>query len=149
MKRREFLKWVIKTFFTLTAAIMLSFIIYLYPSKTKEKRQKFFYIIDEDDLPKRGVKKIDFKYIEDRSERELTTRIFLCATDSKLTAFSSICTHLGCLINWDNNRKEFLCPCHGGRFDINGRVISGPPPKPLRQLPIQIKEGKVYIGIIV
>jgi len=147
MKRREFLKGSIKVFFSLLAAAVLSVFIYIYPFGIKEKRLKFFYIIDEDDLPKKGVKKIEFKYRAEDSDKDLTVRIFLSAVDGRLTAFSSVCTHLGCLVNWDNNKKEFLCPCHGGRFDINGGVIKGPPQKPLAKLPLEIKEGKVYIGI--
>lgn len=49
----------------------------------------------------------------------------------KLTAFSAVCTHLGCLVKWLPNEEVFLCPCHAGRFDANGVNISGPPPSPL------------------
>jgi cytochrome b6-f complex iron-sulfur subunit len=49
----------------------------------------------------------------------------------ELSAFSAVCTHLGCIVKWLPDTREFFCPCHAGRFDANGTVISGPPPLPL------------------
>ena len=49
----------------------------------------------------------------------------------KLMAYSDVCTHLGCLVKWFPAEEEFICPCHGGRYDIHGKNISGPPPSPL------------------
>ena len=48
-----------------------------------------------------------------------------------LRGFSAVCTHLGCLVKWLPQSNEFFCPCHAGRFDSNGNVVSGPPPSPL------------------
>ncbi len=45
--------------------------------------------------------------------------------------FDSRCTHLGCTVNWEANAKAFICPCHNGKFNINGAVVAGPPPRPL------------------
>jgi cytochrome b6-f complex iron-sulfur subunit len=61
-------------------------------------------------------------------------------------AFSAICTHLGCLVNWDTGRHEFLCPCHAAVFDENGRVVSGPPPAPLPEYDVKEVEGKVFVS---
>ncbi|HAK89835.1 MAG TPA: hypothetical protein DCP24_12385 [Nitrospiraceae bacterium] len=145
MKRRDFLKKAIKVFFSIIAAAVLSVFIYIYPSKIKERKLQFVYIMDEDDLPRKGVRKVEFQYKAD--DKEVANRVFLVAAGTDLTAFSSVCTHLGCLVNWDNNKKEFLCPCHAGKYDINGNVIAGPPPRPLTRLPLKIEDGKVYVGI--
>lgn len=49
-----------------------------------------------------------------------------------VTAFSAICTHLGCVVQWDSTGGFIQCPCHDGRFNAQtGAVISGPPPAPL------------------
>jgi cytochrome b6-f complex iron-sulfur subunit len=147
MNRRDFLKKVIKAFFGLITAVVLSSLVYIYPSKIRKRELKYIYIMDEDELPRRGVKRVQFDVELDG--RVLATRAFIAINDYGLTAFSSVCTHLGCMVSWDNNKKEFLCPCHGGKFDINGSVIAGPPPKPLTTLPLEIKDGKVYVGIAV
>ena len=59
--------------------------------------------------------------------------------------FSSRCTHLGCTVRWNGEADEFQCPCHGGRFDAEGRVLGGPPSEPLRKIPAQLRGGDIYI----
>jgi cytochrome b6-f complex iron-sulfur subunit len=58
--------------------------------------------------------------------------IVLQATD-QLHAFSAKCTHEGCTVTFLPGQSVIWCPCHDGRFDLNGRVLSGPPPRPLPQ----------------
>ena len=50
---------------------------------------------------------------------------------SVFTALSATCTHQGCQVGYDSGVKHLICPCHGGTYDINGNVISGPPPSAL------------------
>ena len=59
--------------------------------------------------------------------------------------FSRTCSHLGCLVRWDEERGEFLCPCHGAVFDKNGTVIAGPPPRPLQKLDVKVEAGVLYV----
>lgn len=61
-------------------------------------------------------------------------------------AFSAICTHLGCIVFWNQDRQFIQCPCHDGRFDTNGQVISGPPPAPLPAIPVSVVDGDIYLG---
>jgi cytochrome b6-f complex iron-sulfur subunit len=64
-----------------------------------------------------------------------------------IKAFSAICTHLGCIVEWDQNRQFILCPCHDGRFNpVNGAVISGPPPAPLGELALTVEGDAVYVS---
>ena len=64
-----------------------------------------------------------------------------------IKAFSAICTHLGCIVEWDQSRQFILCPCHDGRFNpVNGTVISGPPPAPLPELPLTVEGDAVYVS---
>lgn len=64
----------------------------------------------------------------------------------QVVAFSAVCTHLGCIVQWEKEKQEFLCPCHGGRFTAEGAVIAGPPPKPLSRLDVAVSGGKIVIG---
>jgi len=61
-------------------------------------------------------------------------------------AFSAICTHLGCIIQWLPEKGEFLCPCHAGRYASDGKVLGGPPPKPLRTIPIALSGDNLLVG---
>ena len=58
--------------------------------------------------------------------------------DGKIVAHSLVCTHLGCTIT--ENGAEFECPCHGSRFDENGRILAGPAQQPLKNLRVEILE---------
>lgn len=60
-------------------------------------------------------------------------------------AVSSQCTHLGCSIPWDNNQKRFICPCHASHFDITGKVLSSPAPRPLDLFLIQITNNNIFV----
>lgn len=59
---------------------------------------------------------------------------------------SNVCTHLGCRTHWDSGKNAYFCPCHAGVFDKEGRVVSGPPPRPLDRYEVKIEDGVLYIG---
>lgn len=61
--------------------------------------------------------------------------------------FSNICTHLACHVNWQPDIQHFVSPCHDGHFDMLGRNISGPPPRPLDEFTTRIEEGHLYIEL--
>jgi len=65
----------------------------------------------------------------------------------ELKVLSDICTHLGCRVSWNEDRQLFICPCHDGFFAADGRVISGPPPKPLINLPHRIENGQIQVRL--
>ncbi|MHB1651362.1 MAG: Rieske 2Fe-2S domain-containing protein [Desulfitobacteriaceae bacterium] len=56
------------------------------------------------------------------------------------------CTHLQCAVNWVSTAKRFMCPCHGGVYDLKGNVLSGPPPKPLPRRVIQVQGDSIRVG---
>ena len=63
-----------------------------------------------------------------------------------LVALSAVCTHLGCIVLWEKDRQDFLCPCHAGRYAATGAVTGGPPPRPLPRLPFTVADGTITIG---
>ena len=68
----------------------------------------------------------------------------LLHTDKGFSALSLICTHLGCTVK--NDSQGFACPCHGSRFDADGKVTHGPADKPLRSLRVELtEEGNLKI----
>jgi menaquinol-cytochrome c reductase iron-sulfur subunit len=66
--------------------------------------------------------------------------------DDKILAYSPACTHLGCAYHWDAANSDFLCPCHGSTFALDGKVLSGPAPRPLDQYEIKIENARLFLG---
>ena len=64
---------------------------------------------------------------------------------SSFTAYSVVCTHLGCPVRWISDAELFMCPCHGGVYYKNGDVAAGPPPDPLQQYPVRVENGAVQV----
>ena len=58
---------------------------------------------------------------------------------------SPICTHLGCPVGWSADSAQFRCPCHGGTFNKEGSLVSGPPPRALDTLESQIRDGHLWV----
>ena len=69
------------------------------------------------------------------------------APDGTVTAFDPRCTHAACLYDWDPANQRFDCRCHDGWFDLTGKVISGPPPRPLNRMKVrQAGPGEIEVG---
>jgi len=69
-------------------------------------------------------------------------------TPDGLKAYSAACTHFACTVKWSKERGDIECPCHDGYFKVeDGSVISGPPPKPLTVLEIEIVDGNIYVKV--
>lgn len=71
--------------------------------------------------------------------------VFLKRSGEDVVAFDPTCTHLGCRVTWVEGKERYLCPCHGGVFDADGNVVSGPPPKPLITYSVKVEDGKIWI----
>lgn len=66
--------------------------------------------------------------------------------NGKFTIFDVRCTHLGCPISWDDNVTQFDCPCHGAIFAPDGKVLAGPPSRPLDRYESKLEDGVLYAG---
>jgi cytochrome b6-f complex iron-sulfur subunit len=66
-------------------------------------------------------------------------------TGEGFAALSAVCSHLGCVVKWKKGRRQLVCPCHGGRFDLEGRVLGGPARRPLARLTVEESEGRVVV----
>lgn len=56
------------------------------------------------------------------------------------------CTHLQCAVNYESSLKQYMCPCHGGVFDLKGNVLSGPPPRALIRRVVKVQGNSVLLG---
>ncbi|MBI5935766.1 MAG: ubiquinol-cytochrome c reductase iron-sulfur subunit [Chloroflexi bacterium] len=64
-------------------------------------------------------------------------------SESEVRVFSDICTHLGCRVTWHPDIQHYISPCHDGHFDLLGKNISGPPPRPLDEFVTKIENGNL------
>jgi cytochrome b6-f complex iron-sulfur subunit len=108
---------------------------FLWPSRKEEKGEKIFI----------AGKATDFKVGQVVYFRKEKT--FLQRLEGGFLAFSAVCPHLRCIVNWNETLKEFECPCHGAKFNPNGEVLEGPPPRPLDLYMLQIVEEKIVVDM--
>jgi cytochrome b6-f complex iron-sulfur subunit len=71
--------------------------------------------------------------------------VIVIHTPDGYRALSATCTHLGCILFWNEQREVIACPCHEAYFNTNGAVISGPPPSPLAEYRVQVENGQIYV----
>jgi len=65
--------------------------------------------------------------------------------EAAFTCFSVNCTHLGCPVRWIDTAELFMCPCHGGVYYRDGSVAAGPPPEPLPQYQVRVRDGNLEV----
>ena len=73
--------------------------------------------------------------------------VYLSRDASGVRVLDSTCTHLGCRTRYDREARQFRCPCHGGAYDVEGRVVAGPPPAPLRHLNARVEDGRIFVQV--
>jgi cytochrome b6-f complex iron-sulfur subunit len=63
----------------------------------------------------------------------------------EVKAFSATCTHLGCIVQYRSDISQIWCACHNGHFDLNGKNIEGPPPKPLEEFVVNVRSDQIVV----
>ena len=82
-----------------------------------------------------SVSRVDGRY----RARARETVFLVWDGEKTIRAMSATCTHLGCQVQWQAKEKKFRCPCHGGVYAADGRVLEGPPPRPLQIIDARIE----------
>ena len=149
MTRRKFFK-ILSGVFAGFIAFSLSFpmVESLIGTTIKKKSRSYFKVTSLDSIPDNEPVEPSFvmteedAFIKETKAREVWV---IKKSDSNITVFSPICPHLGCRYQWNSNSKLFVCPCHHSVFDIDGKVLSGPSPRPLDTLPQKIKDNNLYV----
>ncbi|GBE29658.1 MAG TPA: ubiquinol-cytochrome c reductase iron-sulfur subunit [Bacteroidetes bacterium] len=62
-------------------------------------------------------------------------------------ALSAVCTHLQCTVQYEKASGQIYCACHNGRFNLAGKVLSGPPPAPLKTFTVDVRNNKLIISV--
>ena len=138
MSRRDFLDWIIKGGLLATLMGMLfPALAYLWPVTRRGPALGMMEVGRVDEIPVGGSKKVVLG----------GSALLVVRTEKEFKAFSAICTHLGCIVYWDSEKRGIVCPCHAGVFDLDGRVVSGPPPRLLPIHAVSVVDGKVFVKL--
>ena len=134
--RREFLDWIIRGgLFATLAGMLFPALTYLWPVTRRGPNSGLLEVGKADEIHVWGSKKVVMG----------STALLVVRTPNEFKAFSAVCTHLGCIVFWDSEKRQIVCPCHAGLFDLEGRVTAGPPPLPLQKHEVVLTDGKIYI----
>jgi len=66
--------------------------------------------------------------------------------DGEYRAMSAVCTHLNCTVQYRSDVREVWCACHNGFYDLNGRNVAGPPPRPLESYAVHVNGDEVVVS---
>ena len=137
-KRRDFLKHLLTGgLFGLGAIILYPLISYLKPPKQSEVEESVVLAGKISEIEKGSGKIIKF------GNKPV---LVIKTPDDKLKAFSATCTHLDCTVQYKTDMGLIWCACHNGKYDLNGRNIAGPPPRPLDEFRIILKGDEIYVS---
>ncbi len=75
-----------------------------------------------------------------------TPAVLINTPEGKLVALSAVCTHLTCTVRFEPESGTLFCPCHNGRFDLGGNVLSGPPPRPLATYAVAVSGSDIVVS---
>lgn len=138
MKRRKFIDIFLGVSLTGTVVSFLYPVIrYILPSKRLEASVKKVTAARVGELAPNSYKIFKFG---------TTPGILINTIDGELRAFTAVCTHLTCNVLYESDTETILCPCHNGRFDLSGKVISGPPPSPLEAFKVEIVGEEIMVS---
>ena len=147
--RRRFFQWMTSAaagFIGLSLAIPL--VGYVISPTFRRRAQSWVDVAAVNDLSIGTPKQLDYVatvqdgYLETKMQKAVWA---VKQADGQVTVFSPMCTHLGCGYHWDGAEQKFKCPCHGSVYDISGRVLAGPAPRPLDALPSKVDNGRLLI----
>ena len=72
--------------------------------------------------------------------------LLIVTAEGEYRALSAVCTHLGCTVQYRPDLREIWCACHNGMYDLSGRNVSGPPPRPLEQFQVHVRGEEIVVS---
>ena len=120
------------------------------PALQKPKADTWIKVADDTALLDIGVP-VRMEFVQTQDDAWIESRallsVWLYTEDGdKFKAYNGHCTHLGCGFLLAPDKKTFACPCHRGQFDVKtGAVLAGPPPRPLDELKVEVRDAAVYV----
>ncbi len=136
MKRREFLKLLVSALgLTAVASFVYPMVKFLAPTSGSTEAKQL--ALKKSEIPLGDAKEIAYGG---------TPVLIINRPVKGFIALSRVCSHLGCLVDYNKAQSKIICPCHGAQFDLEGNVLSGPPPKPLEKVQVKVEGDSIVIG---
>lgn len=136
-ERRRFLDYVLgSSVFVTLAAIFYPVLKFMVPPEIVEAQQNSVLAGKVSDIPVDSGKIFKFG-----SKPGLLVR----TATGEIKAFSASCTHLDCIVQYDSGSKSIICACHNGVYDLTGKNVSGPPPRPLDNYTVNVKGDDITV----
>jgi cytochrome b6-f complex iron-sulfur subunit len=137
--RRSFLNW----FLTTTAGAFIASVLYpmgryLIPPKAEESTAHTVTLA----LKPQEIKTNSGQIFRFGSQPAILVK----DTNGDLKAFSAVCTHLACIVQFRSDISHIWCACHNGHFDLNGKNVEGPPPKPLEEYVVNVRGDQIVVS---
>lgn len=137
ISRRSFLDYLLgTTTFATLAAIFYPILKFMIPPQTVESQQNSVIAAKTSELANNSGKIFKFGS---------KPGIIIRTANGDLKAFSASCTHLDCIVQYQPDAKNILCACHDGIYDLTGKNVSGPPPRPLEEFTVKVKGDDITV----
>ncbi len=142
--RRGFINWFLGTSFgALAASVLFPVVRFLSPPELPEAttNQVEAGPANEEIFLANG-----FKIVRFGQDPVIVVRV----AEGEFRAFSATCTHLDCIVTYQQDRSRIFCNCHNGVYDLNGRNVAGPPPRPLEAFQVNlVPQGRGQAPLVV
>ncbi len=119
------------------AAFLYPVVRFVLPTKSRSVTQDSVVAAKAGELPPNSAKVFRFG---------TAPAVLVNTPEGTLVALSAVCTHLTCTVRFDGDTGTLFCPCHNGRFDLSGNVLSGPPPRPLETYAVVVSGADVIVS---
>ena len=119
----------------------------LSPLTARADKEKWVTVGPAEQFPEGKTVRTVYKRVKRDGwmESESSATVFITRKGEEYRVLSSICTHLGCSVNWEESANRFHCPCHNGLYAPDGKVIGGPPPRPLTLYQARVTSGQLEV----
>ena len=137
INRRQLLDYLLGTSaFATLAAILYPIFKFMVPPQVIEAQQNSVVAAKVSEIPANTGKIFKFGS---------KPGILIRTEKGDLKAFSASCTHLDCIVQYQPDKKDILCACHNGVYDLTGKNVAGPPPRPLEEFTVNVKGDDIIV----
>ena len=137
-ERRALIRWLLGGGFTASIAS------FIYPA---------IRFMNPPDVPEAPVNEVSAGKVQDLKPNSgkivkfgSRPALLVRVSENEWRAFSAVCTHLNCTVQYRDSTRQIWCACHNGTYDLNGHIVSGPPPAPLEEYAARVRGEEVVIS---